>query len=82
MKFGHIQNSSCLYYPVTTKPAISEIYDQIPQCLKVCNGNNSNTRKVLGHIFMMSRWVTGNLYLIMGGIQSADTFGVGLMMSN
>jgi hypothetical protein len=32
---------------VTTKPAISEIYDQIPQCLKVCNGNNSNTRMVL-----------------------------------
>ena len=70
------------WYLVTTKPAISEIYDQIPQCLKVCNRNNSNTRMVLGLIFMMRRRVTVNSYWIMGGIQSADTFGVSVVMPN
>ncbi len=50
------------WYLVTSIPAISEIYDKRPQWLKVYNGNNSYTKKVLCQIFMMSWLVTGNLY--------------------
>jgi len=66
MIFGHIGNSSCLYYPVTTPPAISEIFDNRPQCLKVSIQDKFLYKYVERPLIYAERELHYNFILIFG----------------
>ncbi len=63
-------------YPVTSRPAISDIYDKIGEYLKVCNRRESNTKMMRAPGFMMISSVTAYLYEITFGIEIQDTSSI------